>query len=510
MQTQMATKTKFLHIVSQERVKIGSMYKKRFWYLLYLVGVSLAGLILIGWGIYSLSSYEPRLRYLLLLLFAAIAQIMTTSLPVSEKAGITYDIGGAVSIATIPFYGLPGAALMIALSSLSMWLVKSSDETTWKRSWRQLFFNLGMHSLSIVLSGMIYFGLRNLLVPITFTAVSAVVPWFIAGFAYGQFNIWILIGILRLQHGAEIYPWEIWRENRWALAIDAIVMIVGGGFLAFALDKYDLIAVGVFFLPIFLSSFAFRIYIRQMRTHMDNLENIVTERTQELAELMKEKDAFLAVLTHDMKTPLTTIGLYSDILIRQPDITLKKPYIPQVIRNNQQALTEMVNNILDLEKLQVGGSMPLERTSFDLVPSLEYLTESLSAQADKKKITVEHHFAVSPLMLSGDQKQLERVFQNLLSNAIKYTPEGGRVCIEALLEEGKALIRVQDTGYGIPAEDLPFIFDRFRRVVKHKKVATGTGLGLAIVKAIVEAHDGVISVSSQEENGSEFLVHLPL
>ena len=169
-----------------------------------------------------------------------------------------------------------------------------------------------------------------------------------------------------------------------------------------------------------------------------------------------------------------------------------------------------MNNILDLEKLQVGGSLKMDIELFDLTTTLEYLAESFSAQADKKEIALAHHFTVSNIMLSGDQKQLERVFQNIISNAIKYTPEGGDVCIEALVEEEQAVVYVRDTGYGIPADELPFIFDRFRRVAKHEKVAVGTGLGLAIVKAIVEEHNGQVSVTSQEEKGTTFTVRLPL
>ncbi|MCP4418870.1 MAG: HAMP domain-containing histidine kinase [Chloroflexi bacterium] len=225
-----------------------------------------------------------------------------------------------------------------------------------------------------------------------------------------------------------------------------------------------------------------------------------------MSDVMREKDAFLALLTHGMKTPLTTIGLYADILIMKPEVAVTKPRMIHMIRKNQQALTDIVNNILDLEKLEVSGELKLDKVPFDLISALEYLTESLSAQAERKKITLDQKFALPTLMMFGDQTQISRVVQNLISNAIKYTPEGGHVSIEAVEGDGQGIIYVQDTGYGISDEELPHVFDRFRRVAKHKNVAAGTGLGLAIV----EAHKGQISVTSQEDVGSTFSVALPL
>jgi signal transduction histidine kinase len=198
------------------------------------------------------------------------------------------------------------------------------------------------------------------------------------------------------------------------------------------------------------------------------------------------------------------------MMIQYPDILQKKPHIAEILRNNQIALTEMVNNILDLEKLQVGGSLKMEIEMFDLIASLEYLTDLVSVQAEKKSIKLIHNFEVLTLPFFGDQQQIQRAFQNLLSNAIKYSADESQVCLEVLLAEDAVTILVEDTGYGIPEADLPFIFDRFRRVEKHERIAAGTGMGLAIVKAIMEAHGGQITATSEEGSGSAFLISLPL
>jgi two-component system phosphate regulon sensor histidine kinase PhoR len=225
---------------------------------------------------------------------------------------------------------------------------------------------------------------------------------------------------------------------------------------------------------------------------------------------MQEKDAFLAVLTHDMKSPLTTIGLYANILKTRPDILQTRPQLSDLIVRSQQSLTEIVNNILDLEKLRTGGTMPMNKERLDLVPILEYITQSLMIQAEEKGIQMQANIPTDTIIVKVDRQQMERVFQNLISNAIKYTPKEGEVFVETYAKNGSAVIHIRDTGYGIPEEELPYIFDRFRRVAKHEDKAVGTGLGLAITKALVEAHSGTIAVTSKEDSGSTFTISLPV
>ncbi|MCA9954859.1 MAG: HAMP domain-containing histidine kinase, partial [Anaerolineales bacterium] len=453
-------------------------------------------------------TYSPKSIFLLLAIFAAVAQFATTSVPVSETAGITFEVGTAVAMAAIPFFGPAAAAAIVAFSSLSIWMAKSRNEVTWKKSWRQLSFNTGMWSIAIFGAGEFYTYLNGYLYDSHL--IVQMLLWAVTAMVNTQLNFWLLVVMLRLQHGPQVKPLKLWQENSWATLIDFLIKNIGGGFLIFATKTYGWIAIAAFFLPILLSAIAFRLYVRQMQNHMNNLESIITERTQELSDLMREKDAFLAVFSHDMKTPLTTIGLYADLLMEFPNIIQTKPHIPEILQTNQRALTNMVNDILDLEKLQIDATFDLVKEPFDLLPALESVTESMSVQAERKGISLSQNFNTHAAYISGDAQQIQRAFQNLLSNAIKYTPENGQVVVEVQVAEEAVNIAVKDTGYGIPKEDLPFVFDRFRRVKKHERMAGGTGLGLAIVKAIVEAHDGRISVTSREGQGSRFLVSLPL
>jgi signal transduction histidine kinase len=250
---------------------------------------------------------------------------------------------------------------------------------------------------------------------------------------------------------------------------------------------------------------------------MDRLEQIVATRTQaladanrELAELNEQKNAFLAVLTHDMRTPLTNIRGYATLLRRHPELPQsQQEKMLDVILRSERCLLEIVNNILDIEHLESGVPVLLEREPFDLQQVVREVLESSEAQAQEKGIELRFNGDSLPLIIHADRSKISRILQNLLSNAIEYTPEHGDVWISARMNGSHVTLDLEDNGYGIPADELPYIFDRFSRVAKHKSEAVGTGLGLAIVKNLVEAHEGQIEVTSTEGQGSTFSVTLP-
>ena len=265
----------------------------------------------------------------------------------------------------------------------------------------------------------------------------------------------------------------------------------------------------IFFWPILLSVYAFRQYVQQMQTHLANLEQIVADRTKDLAELNRQKDAYLAVLTHDMMTPLTSIRLCAEELQADPTSAVDNPSLSTFLLRSQRTLFTMVRNILDIEKLQAGGSLSSKKNICDLSQILSHVVEILQNEAGEKNVLVHYAIPERSLLVYADRNQLERVLMNLLSNAVKYTPQNGSVQVTAEQRDDKVVVNFTDTGYGVPAEDLPYIFERFRRVEQHKEKATGTGLGLAITKALVEEHGGEITVESAVGKGSTFTVSLP-
>jgi signal transduction histidine kinase len=350
----------------------------------------------------------------------------------------------------------------------------------------------------------------------TDTTIGTIVPWLPAAVVSDQVNFWLLVGILYLANGAS--PRETWHAHRWAIPLNLTLTSVGGAVLAAAARQFGVSGILIFFLPIILSAYAFRLYVNKAREQMDRLEELVEQRTSELAqangelrELHKQKDAFLAVLTHDMRSPLTSIHGFAAMLRDRPDLPAdKRVRMADIILRSESTLLEIVNNILDIEKLESGSELLLERDHFDLNEVLDEVAEQSLPQAEEKQIAFHWEPAEQPLFIQADRQKIQRVMQNLVSNALKYTPEEGEVCAGVRRNGEYAIFDVVDNGYGIPAEDLPHIFDRFRRVASHKSRAVGTGLGLAIVKNLVEAHEGAIEVQSKVNAGSTFTVKLPL
>lgn len=479
-------------------------------FTIYLTLISLFGVGSLIWGLvqFPTYNYDTKVSFILLAMLAVLPAFATTSVAVSEQAGITYHIGSVVSLAAVPMFGIPAATVIMAIDTFVTWLIKPADNKTWRKSARQLAFNTGMHAIAVFAAGAVLLFLRSWLGPETIWGQT--LPWLPAAIVYEEANLWLLIGVLRLQHGASINPWEVWQEDRWATQISVFVLALGGGTLAYALQTYEWLGVTIFFLPIILSAYAFRLYVRQMQTHLNNLEQIVADRTKDLAELNQQKDAYLAVLTHDMMTPLTSIQLCAEELQADPGAAADDPNLVTYMLRSQKTLLGIVRNILDIEKLQAGRSLATHKTECDLAQLVIDVVGILHAEATEKSITIQYELETQPFFISADRQQMERVVMNLISNAVKYTPYGGSVVMTVYTEGRFVLLQVKDSGYGIPSGELPYIFDRYRRVEQLKDKATGTGLGLAITKALVESHAGEITVMSTEGKGSIFTVKLPL
>ena len=483
-------------------------------YQLYVTIVSLSGICLAILGIIQLSTEEITSFLLLALLAVAIQGTATLTLK-----GVDFSVASAVSLAAIALFGPAPAALIAIIAEVALWIISIRiDRPPWEKAITRLGFNSGMNAIATFLAGLAFVIMHNWLGD-SFAALS--LTWLVTAVVSDQVNLWLLIIVLHLQ--LNVAHMDVWREHRWAVPLNILVNALGGAILAMAFVQFNLLGILVFFLPIAASAYAFRMYARQTEAQMTKLEDLVTLRTsdlehandnlaganKELEELSKEKDAFLAVLTHDMRTPLTSIKGYGSILRDRELERSQQEHIAKVILRSQDTLLEIVNNLLEIGKLQSGTPVLLERASFDLALLVKGAAESLEALAIEKHITLNYDPVPSPVEIIADEKKIQRVILNLISNAVKYTPDEGQIFIETSVSGKYAIVDVRDTGYGIPADELPYIFDRYSRVKKHQTIAIGTGLGLAIVKSLVEAHNGEIIVTSEEDVGSTFTLKLP-
>jgi PAS domain S-box-containing protein len=228
-----------------------------------------------------------------------------------------------------------------------------------------------------------------------------------------------------------------------------------------------------------------------------------------LKDLQQMKDDFVHAVSHDLKSPISAIAALAYLLQQdRPDDTQYQDRIRRV-RAIAQSMGELVSDLLDLGRIEAGLDAATERD--DLVPLIHAVATSLRPEADAKGITLETALP-KDAWLPMSAARLRQALINLVGNAIKYTPAGGRIRVAlTLADAGETVtIAVSDTGLGIPAADLPHVFDKFYRVKGTATANTpGTGLGLAIVKSIVELHRGRVRAESVEGAGSTFYVDLP-
>lgn len=253
------------------------------------------------------------------------------------------------------------------------------------------------------------------------------------------------------------------------------------------------------------------------RDEMAQLTVTFNSMTAQLAESQRKQQELdglrrdlIAWVGHDLRTPLTSIRAIlealADGLVEDP-ATVQR-YL-RTAQHDIRTLSHLIDDLFEMSQLDAGG-MKLEKHPMSIADLVSDTLESFSALAQQQGVTLTGRMAPDIDPVCMDAPRIGRVMANLIGNAIRHTPRGGQVNIHGWRDENEVQVEVQDSGEGIPADDLPHVFDRFYRGDKSRSSATGgAGLGLAIARGIVEAHGGTIRVESESGKGARFVFSLP-
>jgi two-component system NtrC family sensor kinase len=235
---------------------------------------------------------------------------------------------------------------------------------------------------------------------------------------------------------------------------------------------------------------------------------IVMQDITHLKELDRIKSEFVTTVSHDLRSPLTAILGYVELIERAGDLNEQQQEFIHRVHLSVEQITELVSDLLDLGRIEAGLDIAKEKTPISVLA--RYAVESLRGNADAKGLRLEVDLPENIPLVYGAPTRLRQMLGNLIENAIKYTPATGTVRVEAQAESDQIILRVKDTGSGIPPADQPYLFDKFFRGSNIPEDSAGTGLGLSIVNSIVDSHGGRIWVDSKLGEGSIFTVVLPV
>jgi len=244
-------------------------------------------------------------------------------------------------------------------------------------------------------------------------------------------------------------------------------------------------------------------------TEINTLAESLNKMAEDLSGLEQMRIGFVANVSHELRSPLTSMQGYVQGLLDGTIPEAEQQHYLQVVFDETQRLTRLVNDLLNLSKIE-SGNMPIRKDKLDICELMRRVLIKYEGRIDAKHLDVDVQFHPEQCFVRADSDRIEQVLSNLIDNAIKFLPEYGRLSFYMTQGTDLAYITVQDNGIGISAEDLPYIFDRFYKADKAHTSGGGTGLGLAIASKIVECHGQRLTCESKLGEGTVFRFSLEL
>lgn len=239
--------------------------------------------------------------------------------------------------------------------------------------------------------------------------------------------------------------------------------------------------------------------------------NLIKETERLREEKKKIEENFITMVTHQLRSPLATVQQYFEVILGgiTGEVVPKQKEMIERSSNKIKGLLELINDWLNMARISE-DQLAQRFKPVDVMPILSNIVAFMTPTAEGKQISLKMEQGTGIPFVQGDEETLEQLFSNIISNAITYNAPGGKVRINTKEEDGFIVVEISDTGIGIAEKDIPFLFDQFFRVKREEtQQIKGTGLGLHIAKKIVDAHGGIIRVSSVLNKGTVFSILLP-
>ena len=255
--------------------------------------------------------------------------------------------------------------------------------------------------------------------------------------------------------------------------------------------------------------FSMRVHV-DGRNEMADLAGAFNSMARDLASLESSRRSFVANVSHELKTPMTTIGGFIDGILDGTISPDKQEHYLKIVSDEVKRLSRLVVSMLNLSKIEA-GKLSLKRRDFDICDMIFRTMLGFEQVIEQKHFQITGLENMESTIISGDKDMLTQVVYNLVDNAVKFTPEGGEIRFDVVHDMQKVYISIRNSGKGISSEEIDRVFDQFYKVDKSRSFdVKGAGLGLYIVKSIVEMHGGAIKASSVENQYTEFSFWLPM
>jgi signal transduction histidine kinase/ActR/RegA family two-component response regulator len=467
-------------------------------------------------------TYPQPLLFGVLTLFACLTSIWKVNLPLPSASGSTLSVSYAANLMALLLLG-PAHALIIAVAGV--WTQCTFKVRRAYPIYRTLF-SAGAEALTIAATGTVYQSLGGPLGDL-YTAdlarplVGAIATYFVV-------NTGLVAGAIALSTGRSWFG--VWRDD--FLWSGASFMVAGsaGALAAVVVQRHEEWKAVLLIAPIYLTYRTYELFVGRLedqRRHMTEMRRLHQRTVEALTQAQQAehaeqaargaaeranrlKDEFLAIVSHELRTPLNSILGWADMLRRGRMDEGRRDRAFQSIYDSARRQAKLIDDLLDVSRV-MSGTLRLEHSAVDLKDVVEDALAVVQPSADAKGVRVGTDTGGWLGFIEGDAARLQQVMTNLLSNAIKFTPAGGTVHVRLTRGVEAVEVEVRDTGQGIAAEFLPFVFEPFRQGDgSTTRVHGGLGLGLAIVRHLVEAHHGTVQVASAGPGqGATFTVRLP-